>query len=119
MPPVRALSIAMLMMSIAGPVRAAVLREAKGLVQVRAAGADNWKPVGKTPRNLSEGDGIRTGFNAEAQVDLDGDSHLQTAGNAHVSIEVDAPGHTTINALFGTVRLLASAGGGKAVAVRS
>ncbi len=118
MPPVRALFLAALVCA-AGPLRAAVLREATGLVQVRAAGADSWKPAGKTPRTLGEGDGVRTGFNARAQIELAGGSVLETAGNAHVSIEVDAPGHTNINALFGSARLSASAAGGRAVSVRT
>jgi hypothetical protein len=95
------------------------LREATGLVQVRTAGGDNWHPAGKVPRPLGEGDGVRTGFNARARVDLDGGSILETAGNAHISIEVDAPGHTSVNALFGSMRLTASAAGGRAVSVRT
>lgn len=119
MPPVRAFSLAALLICAAGPLRAAVLREARGLVQVRAAGADNWKPAGKTPRTLGEGDGIRTGFNARVLVELREGSLVETAGNAHISIEVDGPGHTNINALFGSVRLTASAAGGRAVSVRA
>ena len=111
MPPVRALFLATLLCA-ASPLRAAVLREATGLVQVRTAGGDNWHPAGKVPRPLGEGDGVRTGFNARARVDLDGGSILETAGNAHISIEVDAPGHTSVNALFGSMRLTASAAGG-------
>lgn len=118
MPPVRAFFLAALFFA-AGPLRAAVLREAAGLVQVRAAGGDNWRPAGKVPRPLGEGDGVRTGFNAKARVELDGGSVLETAGNAHVSIEVDGPGHTSLNALFGSMRLTASAAGGRSVSVRT
>lgn len=88
-------------------------------MQIRAAGADSWRPVGKTPRPLGEGDGVRTGFNALARVELSGGSLLEASGNAHFSVEVDAPGHTSIHALFGTVRLAASAAGGRAVSVRA
>ena len=118
MPPVRALFLAVLFCA-AGPLRAAVLREASGLVQVRVAGADSWRPAGKTPRTLGEGDGIRTGFNARALVELDGGSRVEAAGNAHFSIEVDGPGHTSVNALFGTIRLAASAAGGRSVSART
>ena len=118
MPPVRAFYLAALLCA-AGPLRAAVLRDAAGLVQVRSAGSDSWRPAGKTPRPLSEGDGVRTGFNARARVDLYGGSTVEAAGNAHFSIEVDAQGHTSVNALFGTVRLTATAAGGRSVSMRS
>ncbi|MBI5246673.1 MAG: FecR domain-containing protein [Elusimicrobia bacterium] len=118
MPPVRALFLAALLCA-AGSVRAAVLREASGLVQVRAAGADGWRPAGKTPRPVSEGDGVRTGFNARALVEFNGGSKLEAAGNAHFSVEADAPGHVSVNALFGTVRVSASASGGRSVSVRT
>jgi hypothetical protein len=118
MPPVRAFFLAALVCA-AGPLRAAVLREAGGLVQVRAAGGDSWRPAGKAPRPLGEGDGVRTGFNARARVELDGGSTVEAAGNAHFSIEVDGPGHSTVNALFGTIKLTASAEGGRAVSLRA
>lgn len=119
MPPVRVFALAALFCAVSGSVRAAVLREATGLVQIRPAGADSWRPAGKTPRPMSEGDGLRTGFNAKARVELRAGSVLEAEGNAHVSIEVDGPGHTSLHALFGTVRLNASAGGGRAVSVRT
>ncbi len=119
MPPVRVIAWAALLCAAAGSVRAAVLREATGLVQIRPAGADGWRPAGKTPRPMSEGDGLRTGFNAKARVELQAGSVLEAEGNAHVSIEVDGPGHTSLHALFGTVRLSASAGGGRSVSVRT
>ncbi|UPT75056.1 MAG: FecR domain-containing protein [Elusimicrobiota bacterium] len=118
MPPVRVIFLAALMCA-AGPLRAAVLREAAGLVQVRPAGGDNWRPAGKTPRPLSEGDGIRTGFNAKAVVELTGGSLLEASGNAHFSIEVDAPGNTSAHAMFGTVRMASQATGGRAVSIRT
>ncbi len=62
---------------------------------------------------------MRTGFNARALIELGGGSLVEAAGNAHVSVEVDAPGHTSVNALFGTVRLTASAAGGKSVSLRA
>ncbi len=101
------------------PVRAAVLREATGLVQVRAAGGDNWTPAGKTPRPIGEGDGVRTGFNAKARVDLFGGSYLETFGNAHVSVEVDGRSHSSIHALFGAATIHAEAAGGRVVSVRT
>lgn len=118
MPPVRALFLATLFCA-ACPLRAAVLREATGLVQVRAAGADSWHPAGKVPQPLGEGDGVRTGFNARARVELNGGSVIESAGNAHISIEVDAPGRTSVNALFGRLRVTASAAGGRSVSVRT
>lgn len=119
MPPVRVFALAALLCAVSGPVRAAVLREATGLVQVRPAGADGWRPAGKTPRPMSEGDGLRTGFNAKARLELSAGSVVEAEGNAHVSIEVDGPGHTNIHALFGTLRLSASAEGGRSVSVRT
>jgi len=101
------------------PARAAVLREATGLVQVRAAGGDNWTPAGKTPRSLGEGDGVRTGFNAKARLELSGGTVVETAGNAHVSIEVDGPSHTSVHALFGSATVSAVAAGGRVVSVRT
>lgn len=118
MPPVRALFLATLLCAVC-PLRAAVLREATGLVQVRIAGGDNWNLAGKVPRPLVEGDGVRTGFNARARVDFNGGSSIETAGNAHLSIGVDVPGHTNVNALFGSMRLTALASGGRAVSVRT
>lgn len=111
--------MAALLCAAAGSARAAVLREATGLVQVRSAGSDSWRPAGKLPRPLGEGDGLRTGFNAKARVELAAGSILTAEGNAHASIEVDGPGHTNIHALFGTVRLIASAAGGRAVSIRT
>lgn len=119
MPPVRVLALAALFCAASGTVRAAVLREATGLVQIRPAGADSWRPAGKTPRPMSEGDGLRTGFNAKARVDLAAGSVVEAEGNAHVSIEVDGPGHTNVHAMFGTLRLTASAAGGRSVSVRT
>lgn len=118
MPPVRVFLCAALL-GAAVSVRAAVLREATGLVQVRSAGSDSWRPAGKLPRPLNEGDGLRTGFNAKARVELRDGTALTAEGNAHVSVEVDAPGHTSVHALFGTVRMIASAAGGRSVSVRT
>ena len=118
MPPVRALFLAALICA-AGPLRAAVLREAAGLVQVRAVGVDGWRPAGETPSPLKEGEGVRTGFKARARIELSGGSVVETAGNTHISIEVDGPDHTSVNALFGSVRLTALAAGGYAVMVRT
>lgn len=94
------------------------MREASGLVQIRSAGGETWKPAGNLPRPLSEGDGVRTGFNAKAKVELAG-GQIEAAGNAHFSIEVDAPGHSSVNALFGTVRLNAMPERGAQVSVRT
>lgn len=109
----------MALLCVASHLRAAVLREATGLVQVRSSGGDSWRPPGRVPRIMSEGDGVRTGFNAKAIVELRGGSSFEVAGNAHVSIEVDSPGHASLNALFGRVRVTAAAEGGKAVSVRA
>ena len=119
MPRFRVFLLAALCFAVVGPARAAVLREATGLVQVRPAGGDSWRPAGKTPRPLGEGDGIRTGFNAKARVELNGGTVLVAEGNAHVSVEVDAPGHTSVHALFGTVRMIADAPRGRSVSVRT
>ncbi len=118
MPPVRVIFLAALL-GAAGPLRAAVLREATGLVQIRPAGGEAWRPAGKLPRTLDEGDGMRTGFNARAVVELRGGTILESAGNAHVSIELDAPGRTNVHALFGTVLIRARAQGGRAVSLRT
>ena len=118
MPPVRAFLLAALYCA-AGPVRAAVLREASGLVQVRAAGGDNWRPAGKTPRPLSEGDSVRTGFNALARVELINGTQIEAAGNTHFAIEADGSAQTRIAALFGSLRLTAFAAGGRSVSVRA
>lgn len=118
MPPVRAVLLASLLCA-AVPLRAAVLREATGLVQVRPAGLDGWSPAGKTPRRLNEGDGVRTGFNAKARVELDGGSILETTGNALVSIEAEGPVRTSLNAMFGRIRLVAVASGGRVVSLRA
>lgn len=117
MPPVRAFLIAALV--AAAPVRAAVLRESTGLVQVRAAGADSWRPAGKTPRPISEGDGVRTGFNARAVVALDGGTLVAASGNAHFSLEADGRGHSSVAALFGTLELRATLLGGRTAQVRT
>lgn len=101
------------------PVRAAVLREAAGLVQVRTAGGDNWNPAGKLPRPLNEGDGVRSGFNAKAKVELYDGTTVETAGNAHISVEVDGRTHTSVHALFGKATVSANAFGGRVVSVRT
>jgi|CXWL01.1.fsa_nt_gi hypothetical protein len=118
MPPVRAFLIAALL-GAAASARAAVLREATGLVQVRTVSSDSWRPAGTLPKNLGEGDGVRTGFNARAKVELSGGSTLEAAGNANFSLESDRPGRASVVALFGSLRLTASAAGGRSVSLRA
>ncbi len=118
MPPVRAVLLAALL-GAAVSARAAVLREATGLVQVRAVSSDSWRPAGTLPRPLGDGDGLRTGFNARARVELSGGSTLEASGNANFSIEGDGPGRASVMALFGSLRLTASAAGGRAVSLRA
>lgn len=118
MPPVRAFCLAALLCA-AGPLRAAVLREAKGLVQVRPSGSEDWAPAGGTPRKIAEGDGLRTGFNAQARLEFEGGTIVETAGNAHVSVEAETAGRLSLNALFGRIRLIAATTGGRTVSVRT
>lgn len=103
MPPVRAILLAVL--AAAGPSRAAVLREASGLVQVRL-GADSWKPAGALPLPLDEADGVRTGFNARALIGLSAGCAVEAAGNAQLTVEVDGAARTTLSLLFGSAHML-------------
>ena len=71
------------------------------------------------PRQLSEGDGVRTGFNAQVRVELRGGSVLEASGNSSFTIEADNDGQTSVAASLGFLRLTALASGGRAVTVRS
>lgn len=102
-----------------GPARAAVLKEASGLVQVRAAGEDRWKPAGRLPRTLGGGDSVRTGFNARAAIALDGGAVLELGGNTQTSLEPAARGGAAVNLLFGSARVSARGLGGKTLEVRA
>jgi hypothetical protein len=103
---------------IARGARAAVLREAAGLVQVRAGGTDRWKPAGALPRRLSPGDSVRTGFNARALIVLDGGAVLEAGGGTQVSIG-DAARGAAADLAFGAARVSARALGGRPLEVRA
>ena len=98
--------------------RAAVLREAAGLVQVRAEGSDRWKPAGRLPRSLSPGDAVRTGFSARAVLVLDGGAVLEAGGGTQVSLD-EARGGGAANLVFGSARLSARALGGRPLELRT
>ncbi|MFI5350817.1 MAG: hypothetical protein ACHQ2Z_14815 [Elusimicrobiota bacterium] len=97
---------------------AAVLREAAGLVQIRAEGSDRWKPAGRLPRTLAPGDAVRTGFNARAVIALDGGAVLEAGGGTQVSIE-ETRGGGAANLIFGAARLSARALGGRPLELRT
>jgi hypothetical protein len=105
--------------ALARPAAAAVLREAAGLVQVRAEGEERWHPAGHLPRTLGPGAAVRTGFSARASVVLDGGASLELSGNTQVSWETGARGVTVVNLLFGTARVSARALGGAALELRT
>lgn len=106
-------------LAAAVPGRAAVLREAAGLVQVRPEGSERWTPAGKIPRTLSPGDAVRTGFNARARVEFEGVIAVESSGNTQFSIEEGARGGALVNLLFGSVRVSARALGGRRLEVRT
>jgi hypothetical protein len=116
MPPVRALLLAVL--AAAGPSRAAELREASGLVQVRV-GADSWKPARGLPRPLDEADGVRTGFNATASVALTAGASVEAGGNSHLTVEVDGAARSAVSLLFGSARLSAGPQARHALSLRT
>jgi hypothetical protein len=105
--------------AIASPAGAAVLREAEGLVQVRAEGSDRWKPAGRPPRTLAAGDSLRTGFHARAVVALDGGGTLEAGGNTQVSLDDALHGGAAVYLVFGTARLGARALGGRPLELRA
>lgn len=98
---------------------AAVLREAAGLVQVRAEGSDRWNPAGVLPRPLSPGDSVRTGFNARAAIALDGGAALEAGGNTQVSLDETVRGGAAANLAFGAARVSARALGGRPLELRT
>jgi hypothetical protein len=98
---------------------AAVLREAAGLIQVRTAGSDRWKPAGRLPRTLSPGDSVRTGFNTRAVVDLDGGAVLEAGGNTQLSLDDAVRGGAAVDLLFGAVRVRARSLGGRPLELRT
>lgn len=98
---------------------AAVLREAKGLVQVRPEGSDRWRPAGAPPRRLAPGDAVRTGFNARAVVVLDGGAVLEAGGNTQVSLDETVRGGAAVGLAFGSARLSARALGGRPLELRT
>ncbi|MFI5344902.1 MAG: FecR domain-containing protein [Elusimicrobiota bacterium] len=98
---------------------AAVLREATGLIQIRAEGEDRWRPAGRLPRTMSGGDALRTGFSARAVIALDGGAALELSGNTQISLEAGARGGAVVNLLFGSARISARALGGKSLEVRT
>lgn len=100
------------------PVSAATLKESAGLVQVRRAGGDAWRPARAGDR-LEEGDALRTGFNARAVIVAAGGTRLIAAGNAHLALEDDRPERLLAYLLFGTLRLEAASAGGRQAALRT
>jgi len=105
--------------ALAGPASAAVLRQASGLVQVRLAGSDRWRPAGREARALSAGDALRTGFNARAALELDGGAALELGANTQMSLDAGVRGGTIVNLLFGSARVSARALGGRPLEVRT
>jgi hypothetical protein len=87
------------------PAGAAVLREAEGLVQVRAMGADRWTPAGVLPRTLGAGESVRTGFHARVVVALDGGGTLEAGGNTQFSLDDGLRGGAAVTLHFGSARI--------------
>lgn len=102
----------------AGPVCAATLKESAGLVQVRRAGDDTWRPA-KAGYRLNEGDALRTGFNARALVVTTQGTRLSAQGNAHLVLEDDRASKLLAYLLFGAVRVDAEIAGGRQAALRT
>lgn len=96
-----------------------MLREASGLVQVRAAGDARWRPAGKLPREISAGDAVRTGFNAHAVFVLDGGELIETSGNAHLLLAESTPVGSSLSLLFGSARISAKGLHGRELVVRT
>jgi hypothetical protein len=103
----------------AGPARAAVLRDASGLIQVRGDGSERWRPAGRPPVKLADGDSVRTGFNARATIALSEDAVLEIGGNTQISLEAGGKGGLAMNLLFGSARVSARALGGRALEMRA
>ncbi|MDX6769868.1 MAG: hypothetical protein SF051_10070 [Elusimicrobiota bacterium] len=105
-------------LAAAFPVHGATLKEASGLVQVRAAGTDTWRPA-RPGRALSRGDSLRTGFDARAVLASEQGSVIVAAGNAHLVVEEDAKGRVLVFLLFGSARLDAAVEGGETAGLRT
>lgn len=105
-------------LSAASPVFAATLKEAAGLVQVRSAGSDSWRPA-QVGRILSPGDSLRTGFNARATVASASGAVFTAAGNAHLAVEDDDSARALVFLLFGALNVDARLSGGRQAAVRT
>lgn len=115
----RLLLIAALLFGAATRAFAAELREASGLVHIRRALEDAWRPATKPPNRLAEGDGLRTGFNARAQMVFSAGFSVEAKGNAHVSVEADGPARASIHLLFGSIFATARVEGGVTASVRT
>jgi hypothetical protein len=102
----------------AAPVSAATLKEAAGLVQIRRAGEDTWRPA-RPGILVNEGDALRTGFNARALVVTTQGTKVTAAGNAHVVLEDDRAAKFLAYLLFGAVRVDAALGGGRQASLRT
>jgi hypothetical protein len=102
----------------AAPVSAATLKEAAGLVQIRRAGEDTWRPA-RAGILVNEGDALRTGFNARALVVTAQGTKVTAAGNAHVVLEDDRAAKFLAYLLFGSVRVDAAIAGGRQASLRT
>lgn len=100
------------------PARGAVLAGSSGLVQVRPEGSDRWRPAGKAPRALASGTALRTGFNARAEVSLDGGAALELGANTQASIGGRGQ-EPAVTVLFGSARVKARALQGRGVEMRT
>lgn len=96
---------------------AAVLREAEGLVQVRAMGSDRWAPADSPPRVLAAGDSLRTGFHARAVIALDGGAVLEAGGNTQLALDDGLRGGAA-TLWFGVARLSARSLRGRTLELR-
>ncbi len=105
-------------LAAAAPARAAILRETAGLVMVRRAGVDAWRPARRAPLRLASGDSVRTGFNARVVVSLDGGAVLEAAGNTQFALEESRTG-TAADLVFGSLRLRARDLGARMLTVRA
>lgn len=102
----------------AAPVEGATLKEAAGLVQIRRAGEDTWRPA-KAGMLVNEGDALRTGFNARALVAASQGTKVAAAGNAHLVLEDDRSSKFLAYLLFGSVRVDAAIEGGRQASLRT
>ncbi|MFH1726005.1 MAG: FecR family protein [Elusimicrobiota bacterium] len=98
---------------------AASVTEAKGIVQVAASSAREWRSVESLPHRLSDGDRVRTGTRAGAVVGFDDGSRVELGPHSSFAIEDSSPGRKLMRVDIGELTAFVRRSAGRKFQVRT